>query len=197
MTHIQTFECAGRFLSSCHQSKNTFKAENIIFALKCCDYVRAVNLFYFHYISDKVQCQSNEYTNPVERSNRPDPGVLAVPGGYILVTTSNLSRPGQHPAFPIMFSHNLVNWVPRGHVFPRDGWPVWAQGDAWAPEVHFVTGTGLYHVYYTMRQRFGKPALGVATAADPFGPYTDLGAPLSTRGSCQGVLDATYFKDPV
>ena len=72
-----------------------------------------------------------------------------------------------------------------------------SKGDAWAPEMHYVQGTGLYHVYFTMRQKFGKPAIGVATAPDPFGPFTDLGAPLSTRGSCQGVLDSTYFKDPI
>ena len=68
----------------------------------------------FDVITEEVGCQSDKYTNPVERSNRPDPGVLAVPGGYVLVSTSNLARPGQDPAFPIMFSHDLVTWIPKG-----------------------------------------------------------------------------------
>ena len=55
---------------------------------------------------------SNEsYVNPVVNSDHPDPGILALPdnSGYVVVTTSHFnSRSG--PAFPILFSADLVNW---------------------------------------------------------------------------------------
>ena len=55
---------------------------------------------------------SNEsYVNPVVNSDHPDPGILALPdnSGYVVVTTSHFnSRSG--PAFPILFSTDLVNW---------------------------------------------------------------------------------------
>ena len=53
-----------------------------------------------------------QYTNPVEHSNRPDPGVIALPGnsGFVVVSTSNYANDNDGPAFPIMFSEDLVNW---------------------------------------------------------------------------------------
>ena len=51
------------------------------------------------------------YVNPVVDSNHPDPGVLKLPNGsgFVAVTTSNYaSKPD--PAFPILFSEDLINW---------------------------------------------------------------------------------------
>ena len=74
-------------------------------------------------------CQSTTYTNPIIKRNHPDPGVLSVPGksGYVLVSTSNLNSPDNGPAFPIMFSYDLVNWERKGYVFNTGEWPSWAQ----------------------------------------------------------------------
>ena len=74
-------------------------------------------------------CQSTTYTNPIIKRNHPDPGVLSVPGksGYVLVSTSNLKTPDNGPAFPIMFSYDLVNWERKGYVFNTGEWPSWAQ----------------------------------------------------------------------
>merc|ERR1719312_205628 len=70
-----------------------------------------------------------------------------------MVCSSNLATsPDDSPAFPIYFSHDLVNWSQRGHVFPAGGWPRWGFNDAWAPEIHRF-GSKKYHVYFTMRSR--------------------------------------------
>ena len=86
-----------------------------------------------------------------------------------------------------------------GHVFPAGGWPSWGQEDAWAPEVHRVGDA--YHVYYTMRAKAsGELCLGVATSEKgPLGPYKDLGRPQLQRSHITGggVIDSTYYKDPV
>ena len=52
------------------------------------------------------------YTNAVMHDNRPDPGVLALPdgSGFVAVTTTNYGYEGDTPAFPIIFSTDLVNW---------------------------------------------------------------------------------------
>lgn len=53
----------------------------------------------------------SRFTNPVVDSNHPDPGVLALnSGGYGVVSTSNYANNNDGPAFPMMFSGNLVNW---------------------------------------------------------------------------------------
>ena len=54
---------------------------------------------------------ADSYLNPVVNSNHPDPGILALPdnAGYVVVSTSHFnSKSG--PAFPILFSTNLVDW---------------------------------------------------------------------------------------
>ncbi len=45
-------------------------------------------------------------------NNRPDPGVLKLPdgSGFVAVSTSNYAFDNDEPAFPILFSSDLVNW---------------------------------------------------------------------------------------
>ena len=52
------------------------------------------------------------YVNPVVDNNHPDPGVLKLPdgSGFVMVSTSNYAVEGDSPAFPIMYSSDLVNW---------------------------------------------------------------------------------------
>jgi beta-xylosidase len=96
------------------------------------------------------QLTSPSYTNPVISCNNPDPGVLRLPdgSGYAAVATSNFAlRSRGDPAFPLYHSADLVTWSPRGHVFPAGAWPVWAEENMWAPEIHVVNGR--FVVYFT------------------------------------------------
>ena len=56
-----------------------------------------------------------DYINPVVDSNHPDPGTLALlSGGYGVVSTSNYAQDNEGPAFPLMFSTNLIDWEAVG-----------------------------------------------------------------------------------
>ncbi len=62
-----------------------------------------------------TNCQDNDgktYTNPVMEDNRPDPGVLKLSdgSGFAAVSTSNYAFDNDAPAFPIMFSSDLIHW---------------------------------------------------------------------------------------
>ena len=79
---------------------------------------------------------------------------------------------------PIHRSLDLVHWTYVGDVFSAR--PSWAAPDAglWAPDIHFFNGQ--YFLYYTASNTSlpgGGSAIGVATAADPTGPWTDSGTP--------------------
>ena len=98
-------------------------------------------MYYFETFNfaELSRCQSTTtYTNPIIRRNHPDPGVLTVPGksGYVLVSTSNLNSPDNGPAFPIMFSYDLVNWERKGYVFNTGEWPSWAQ--VWSHNEYYL-----------------------------------------------------------
>ena len=71
----------------------------------------------------------------VVNSDRGDPAVLRLPGLGYLATISSGNEPD---AFPIMFSPDLVNWTPSGHVFPKGAWPHWAKSNMWVAEIHKV-----------------------------------------------------------
>ena len=71
----------------------------------------------------------------VVNSDRGDPAVLRLPGLGYLATISSGNEPD---AFPIMFSPDLVNWTPSGHVFPRGAWPHWAKSNMWVAEIHKI-----------------------------------------------------------
>jgi beta-xylosidase len=114
----------------------------------------------------------------------PDPFVLDVHGAhrdYLAFTTGD--------RFPVLESHDLVHWSPRGTAFAaRPGWVVPA-GDwhPWAPSVSEIGGA--YVMYYAGLSRYGVNCVAVATAAAPGGPYADLG-PLSC-----GAIDPSPFVD--
>ena len=75
----------------------------------------------------------------------------------------------------IMYIHNTLFQMfyifQVGYVFPENQWPVWAQTDMWAPEIHFVNNK--YHIYYSAKNQItGWHAIGLAISENPLGPYT-------------------------
>jgi arabinan endo-1,5-alpha-L-arabinosidase len=79
---------------------------------------------------------------------------------------------------PIHRSFDLVHWTYIGDVFSaRPGW-VAADAGLWAPDIRFFNGK--YYLYYTASNTSlpgGGSAIGVATASNPAGPWTDSGTP--------------------
>jgi arabinan endo-1,5-alpha-L-arabinosidase len=108
-----------------------------------------------------------------------DPAVLKTDDGYWLVATSNDAP----DAFPILQSHDLEHWEPRGFVFPQGQEPAWAAkgrnvADFWAPEMAKVGDE--YWLCFTTRQASNALAIGLARSPSPLGPWIDNGAPLVT-----------------
>ena len=133
------------------------------------------------------------YTNPVVLGDVPDPGVIRVNGSWLAATTGG---DGRGSYFQIHASEDLASWAPAGYLFSAATWPRWADGTAWAPEVHEVS-PGAFVVYFVSKID-GVLAVGAASASSPAGPFTDRGAPLvrAPAGACFGVIDPTYWLDP-
>ncbi|RDC61968.1 family 43 glycosylhydrolase [Adhaeribacter pallidiroseus] len=125
------------------------------------------------------------YNNPVLPGDYADPSVVRVGDDYWATATSSEWA----PLYPILHSKNLVDWETVGHVFPEKG-PAWADAHFWAPEITYDNGK--YYIYYTAQKKGGNLCVGVASATQPTGPYTDLG-PLV----CQevGSIDAFPIRD--
>ncbi|SNC67599.1 Beta-xylosidase [Hymenobacter gelipurpurascens] len=123
--------------------------------------------------------------NPVLAGDFPDPSVVKVGNAYWATATSS----NWGPAFPLLMSQNLTSWELVGHVFP-DAPPAWADYYFWAPEIS-QEGNKTY-VFYTAHKRGGNLAVGVASATNPAGPYTDHG-PLV--GQPDGSIDGFPMRD--
>ncbi|WP_303310849.1 family 43 glycosylhydrolase [Hymenobacter sp. BT730] len=123
--------------------------------------------------------------NPVLPGDFPDPSVTKVGTTYWATATSS----NWGPAFPLLKSSNLTSWELVGHVFP-DGPPGWADYYFWAPEISQEKNKT--YVYYTAHRRGGNLAVGVASATNPAGPYTDHG-PLV--GQPHGSIDGFPMRD--
>ncbi len=75
------------------------------------------------------------FTNPIEKSNNPDPGAIYVDELktiFVAVTTDNNSEADK---FPIRASKitDLTSWPIVSHVFPSSYSHPWAGQDFWAP----------------------------------------------------------------
>lgn len=125
------------------------------------------------------------------------------------------SKHGDH--FALFESTDLASYTPSGHVFPSGahGAPAWAFENYWAPEIHAVptpsggppsaavqacqslthclnVTTGVqFNVYFAARCTATKQlSIGVATAKQPTGPFTDIGQPL-VGGTDMGYIGTT------
>lgn len=135
---------------------------------------------------------------PVYRTDFPDPFVVRR-GGELIAYATNSGGIN----LPMATSRDLVTWTdvtdPARPGKRRDGMPVlapWVQeGRTWAPEVMQVGGRWL--LYYTaLHRKRGMECIGLASSADPLGPFRDMSAePLVCQYDQGGTIDAHPFRD--
>ncbi|MEU1843287.1 glycoside hydrolase family 43 protein [Micromonospora sediminicola] len=130
------------------------------------------------------------FTNPVVRSDAPDPQAIRVGETWYLFHTNAGGR-----NVPVLTSPDLVEWTPAGDALPE--LPDWADaGKTWAPEV-IQLAPDRFVLYYTVADRAsGRQCLGRAVASTPLGPYVDdSAAPLVCQADLGGSIDASPFRD--
>jgi len=123
------------------------------------------------------------YANPIKLDTA-DPGVLAWEGRYYMVNTSNTAL------FQIFVSDDLVNWQTTNTSIYPSGVHPWATKNFWAPELH-RTANGFAFYYSAFDGTANR--IGVATASNILGPYTDLGHPLIA--ATYASIDVNFFRD--
>jgi arabinan endo-1,5-alpha-L-arabinosidase len=132
------------------------------------------------------------YTNPVILPVAADPTIARGPDGlfYLYATQDNWSDGKPDHLVPLFTSADLVHWEWRSDAFGLP--PAWKQGGGglWAPDITFFNGA--WHLYYAY-SKWGDPdpGIGVATAASPAGPWTDLGRPvlMSSTSGVENSID--------
>jgi Beta-xylosidase len=95
-------------------------------------------------------------------------------------------------AWKLYTTSDMVNWTDHGDVLSFKDFS-WAKGDAWA--AHCAEKDGKFYWYVTLTSRYNnRPAIGVAVADSPYGPFIDpLGKPLAQSG--HGDIDPAVFID--
>lgn len=87
---------------------------------------------------------------------------------------------------------DMVNWTDHGVVMKYTDFS-WAKGDAWAAQC--IERNGKFYMYApVINKENNSPAVGVAVADSPYGPFYDaLGKPLVQTKT--GDIDPTVFID--
>ncbi len=141
---------------------------------------------------EQKQTVEEGYTNPVVNQSLPDPTVIkAEDGNFYLYATENIRN------VPIYKSTNLVDWKFTGTAFSDETRPDFEpKGGIWAPDINYINGQ--YVMYYSMSVWGGEwtCGIGVATASDPAGPFTDQGKLFrSNEIDVQNSIDPFYIED--
>lgn len=155
--------------------------------------------------------RSAGYHNPVTGGysiDFPDPSLMMGKDGYWYAysTGGPYDQTGTTgDPLKIARSSDLVHWQGLGSVFNSSNMPTWgvASSCCWAPDIRYLNGH--YLLYFAMPgtnvapTRF-SPAIGVATAPTPAGPWKDSGAPViparpAAGGGYQTVIDPAEFTD--
>lgn len=130
------------------------------------------------------------FTNPVVRTDAPDPQAVRVGATWYLFHTNSGGR-----NVPALTSVDLVEWTATGDALPE--LPAWADaGKTWAPEV-IALAPDRYVLFYTAADRTsGRECIGRAVASAPQGPYRDDSVgPLICQPEQGGSIDASPFRD--
>ena len=120
----------------------------------------------------------------------PDPDVLEVDGTFYAYATNS---PGAN--VQVATSPDLATWQLED-IDALPELPDWAApGKTWAPEVTELAD-GSYAMYFTTASiEPSAQCIGVATSADPLGPFTAVGPALVCPADDGGAIDASTFRD--
>jgi beta-xylosidase len=139
----------------------------------------------------------------------PDPAVMRGKDGkfYAYSTGGPYDQQGA-ASDPVKMasSTDLTHWTKLGAPFVvGKNWPSWVATSSgiWAPDIRYINGK--YVLYFvgpdtTASSEGFDPAIGVATADSPAGPWKDAGAPLiparkNTGAGWETVIDPAQFTD--
>ena len=115
------------------------------------------------------------YTNPIITPVAADPTIIRGKDGtfYLYATNDDWGDGAGLRVMPIFSSKDLVTWHFEGTVFDKK--PTWkSAGGLWAPDVSYRDGR--YYLYYSYSAWGDSNAcIGLATAENPLGPWSDLG----------------------
>ena len=132
------------------------------------------------------------YRNPVINRSMPDPTVIKADDGYFYVYATEDIR-----NMPIYRSKDLVSWQFMRTVFTDQTRPNFEpNGGLWAPDINQINGK--YVLYYAMSVWGGEQScgIGVATAENPGGPFTDHGKLFrSNEIGVQNSIDPCFVED--
>lgn len=133
-----------------------------------------------------------KYQNPIIPVSLPDPSVVrATDGSFYLYATEDIRN------LPIYRSDNLVSWQYVGTAFDDASRPRWnPEGGIWAPDINYVDGK--YLLYYSKSVWGGEwtCGIGVASATQPQGPFTDHGALfISEDIGVRNSIDPFFIED--
>lgn len=143
--------------------------------------------------------------NPVLPGFHADPEILysEQTKKYYIYSTTDGQKGWGGWNFNVFSSDDLKYWTDEGTMLDLKSDQVpWADGNAWAPCIEEKKSGGKYTYFFYYS---GNPAtgggkqIGVAVAASPTGPFTDMGRPLITEsptGKGQQI-DVDFFTDPV
>lgn len=133
------------------------------------------------------------YVNPVLRIDFPDPDLLQVGDTYYAYATN--AGPTN---IQVARSRDLVTWEPLTGALPAlPGWAKPQAGLTWAPEVTTSADGRTFLMYYTTRDsQSDRQCIGVATSAQPEGPFlSPQPQPLICQANEGGSIDAASFVD--
>lgn len=136
------------------------------------------------------------YTNPVYSGYFADPFVWQHEGIYYAVGTGPVpdrsdSKLAELRAFPLLRSHDFVNWESIGGALRVPDFAV--GGDFWAPEVAFDNGK--FYLYYSVSTEGLNHKLRVAVSSSPEGPFEDVGLLMPHSDDVPFAIDAHPFRD--
>ncbi len=134
--------------------------------------------------------EAHVFTNPVVRTDAPDPQAIRVGATWYLFHTNSGGR-----NVPVLTSPDLVDWTPAGDALPE--LPDWADpGRTWAPEAIQLDADRFVLYYTTADRASGRQCVGRAVSATPLGPYQDdSSGPLVCQADLGGSIDASPYRD--
>lgn len=151
----------------------------------------------FESMREPVKKKENRYINPVFEPILADPSVVRDPKSgvfYAYGTEDNWGDGVGNRVVPIIRSENLVSWTWVGQAFTTK--PSWkTAGNIWAPDVVYVDGK--YVMYYSY-STWGdpNPGIGIATASEASGPFTDHGKLFTSKEvDVPNSIDPHFFEE--